>query len=193
MFDFGCGLGTWLDVLQDDGWDTHGLEPGPVQRRVAERRHRILESVPQEGSFDLVIANHVLEHVVDPLGALRELHAATAPDGQLFVSVPDLGTVHVHRSLKYAVNELHLNSFTFSGLRSLLALTGFEVEEQLDAPGWAALEGDREMRLRVLARRSAEAHFPVEEAPLTQAVESLRELGRVDAGEAEADLDEAED
>ncbi|MBA3347369.1 MAG: hypothetical protein H0T13_02295, partial [Actinobacteria bacterium] len=26
--DFGCGLGAWLDPLQERGWQTHGIEPG---------------------------------------------------------------------------------------------------------------------------------------------------------------------
>ncbi len=40
-------------------------------------------------SFDLVIANHVLEHVADPLTWLAEVAAVTGPNGHLFMALPD--------------------------------------------------------------------------------------------------------
>jgi SAM-dependent methyltransferase len=39
-------------------------------------------------SFDLVICNHVLEHVPDDRAAARELARVTAPGGQAVISVP---------------------------------------------------------------------------------------------------------
>jgi hypothetical protein len=48
--DFGCGLGGFLDVLQDRGWQTWGIEPGPRQREIAAERHRIVEEPPAEES-----------------------------------------------------------------------------------------------------------------------------------------------
>lgn len=46
------------------------------------------------GQFDLVLCNQVLEHVPDPLKAMRNLHAITAPGGLAFVSVPVVNCVH---------------------------------------------------------------------------------------------------
>lgn len=43
-----------------------------------------------DGAYDLVIANHVLEHVADDLAALGELDRISAPAGVVFLSVPDL-------------------------------------------------------------------------------------------------------
>ncbi|MEO1103194.1 MAG: methyltransferase domain-containing protein [Pseudomonadota bacterium] len=43
-----------------------------------------------EGSVDVAIANHVLEHVADDIAALRELDRITAPRGLVVLSVPDL-------------------------------------------------------------------------------------------------------
>lgn len=48
-----------------------------------------LQSIPFEaGSFDLVIANHVLEHVDDDAGALREIARVLAPGGQAILQTP---------------------------------------------------------------------------------------------------------
>lgn len=41
-----------------------------------------------EGSFDLVIANHVLEHVADDLAALREIRRTLSPGGHAILQTP---------------------------------------------------------------------------------------------------------
>ena len=41
------------------------------------------------GTFDFVVANHVLEHVTDPIGALLEWHRLLKPGGVLLISLPD--------------------------------------------------------------------------------------------------------
>lgn len=42
-----------------------------------------------DGSVDAVVCNHVLEHVGDDRAALAEIARILAPDGWLFLSVPD--------------------------------------------------------------------------------------------------------
>jgi SAM-dependent methyltransferase len=41
-----------------------------------------------EGEFDLIICNHVLEHVAEPQRALAELHRCLAPAGLLIAQTP---------------------------------------------------------------------------------------------------------
>jgi SAM-dependent methyltransferase len=41
-----------------------------------------------DGAFDALICSHVLEHVPDDAGAMRELRRVTAPDGFTLVMVP---------------------------------------------------------------------------------------------------------
>jgi SAM-dependent methyltransferase len=43
----------------------------------------------QSQTFDFVISNHVLEHVSNPIGALREWHRILKEDGILYLTVPD--------------------------------------------------------------------------------------------------------
>jgi len=59
-----------------------------------------LQSIDRtDGAYGLVIANHVLEHVADDHAALAELDRVTAPDGFLFLSVPDL--LRCERTVEY--------------------------------------------------------------------------------------------
>ena len=57
------------------GWETYGIEPSTT---VAFLRHRQLEAAPQDGTFDLVILHHVLEHVPKPLEVLRSWRRRSA-------------------------------------------------------------------------------------------------------------------
>lgn len=52
-----------------------------------------------DGAYDLVIANHVLEHVEDDHAALGELARVAGPEGVVFLSVPDL--LRVARTKEY--------------------------------------------------------------------------------------------
>jgi predicted SAM-dependent methyltransferase len=49
---------------------------------------RTLATFPDE-SVDFVIANHVLEHLEDPIGALENWARATRPKGIVFLTLPD--------------------------------------------------------------------------------------------------------
>jgi SAM-dependent methyltransferase len=48
-----------------------------------------LQRIPfPDGSFDMALCNHVLEHVDDPAAALRELHRVLKPGGRLVCQTP---------------------------------------------------------------------------------------------------------
>jgi SAM-dependent methyltransferase len=151
VLDFGCGSGALLDALQDYGWDTWGIETADDY---AFQRHRRLVAVPGEPTFDLIIANHVLEHVTDPLGLLRDLARACRRGGYMLVSVPRLDTLPTHRDYKYIINgRAHITAYTWACLRGLLARAGWMPV----APPPDRISKGRgrrtSARLRVVARR----------------------------------------
>jgi SAM-dependent methyltransferase len=77
------------------------------------------------GTFDVVICEQVLEHVVDPCAAARNLHGLCEPGGHVVVSTPFL--VRVHELPEYGMGDYW--RFTRRGLRALLEGAGLEVEE----------------------------------------------------------------
>jgi len=152
VLDFGCGSGEILDVLQDLGWTTYGIEPAAKQAFV---RHRELRDIPSSATFDLAVAHHVLEHVADPLGILRALFASLKPGGLLFVSVPRLDTLAQHRDYHYCINDrAHIVSYTTDAMAALMGMAGFEAIPLNPPPGEATRGWRAVKRLVMIGRKS---------------------------------------
>jgi len=173
--DVGCGHGKLLDKLMARGWQTYGIEPSTT---VAFLRHHCLDAPPQDGSFDLVVLHHVLEHVPEPLGLLQQLARTLRQGGVLFLSVPRLDTLPVHRDYRYCLNgRTHVVAFSEACLHGLLARAGLTLTARLDDRLDARLSDGKPMRLRLVAVRTA-APPQLPAAPLTPARRALHAYAR---------------
>ena len=94
--DVGCSAGFIADELALAGADTHGVdidEPGlaKAQTRFGDRVSFHVargESLPfDDGSVDVVVLNHIYEHVVDPQAVVDDIHRVLAPGGVLYAGV----------------------------------------------------------------------------------------------------------
>jgi SAM-dependent methyltransferase len=152
VLDFGCGEGRLLDLLQNCGWQTCGIEPA-LDR--AFQRHRRLDAIPRAAEFDLVVLLQVLEHVANPLDLLRQLAGACRVGGHLLVSVPRFDTLPLHRDYKYVLNgRAHITAYTWACLQELLSRAGWQAVAPPPAEVGKGGGGRRTTsRLRVLARR----------------------------------------
>jgi len=95
MLDVGCGSGSLLERFAERGWETYGVDPSnsavaAAARRGARVHQGTLRDQPWEpGSFQLVTFEHSLEHIGDPIDALRRARELLAPGGLLLVIVPN--------------------------------------------------------------------------------------------------------
>lgn len=140
VLDVGCGVGAFLDTMQENGWGTAGIEPGEVAAdRAREKGHQIvcqsatdpLDDAFSGQLFDLVLMSHSLEHVHSPTQALENLRPLLRPEtGRLIIEVPNLESM-----LTYWFGELslafdtprHLYMFSPDTLTRILEKTGFKV------------------------------------------------------------------
>lgn len=76
------------------------------------------------GTYDVVICEQVLEHVVDPWVAAENLRGLCVPGGHVVVSTPFL--VRVHELPMYGMHDYW--RFTPRGLRTLLERAGLQVD-----------------------------------------------------------------
>jgi len=97
--DIGCGQGTFLQLLKEQGWECHGTE---LTTDSAYRASRLGISVSvgeidenhfPAHSFDLITLWHVLEHLSEPLKTLKTLTRLLKKGGILAISTPNIDSL----------------------------------------------------------------------------------------------------
>lgn len=138
LLDFGCGSGSFLKRMADQGWDVVGLDAavGAV-RQVQEELGLtgLVGTLPhpdlQPGSFELVTMWHSIEHVHDPVGILREAYRLLVPGGKIVIACPNIESWAFER---FGANWFgldvprHLTHFTPTTLGLALQTAGFRIE-----------------------------------------------------------------
>lgn len=98
VLEVGCGAGELLAGLAARGWDTYGIDPSAAAVAAAARRgaavhEGTLEDQPwPDGDFDLIVFQHSLEHIPDPLDALARAERLLDRRGRIIVDVPNWAT-----------------------------------------------------------------------------------------------------
>lgn len=130
VLDVGASAGEFTYIMGRSGYVATGLEPNEGYAAFARRTYGVdivnaplEETVFARGAFDLITLNHVFEHLVDPLSALKQLDQWLAEDGLLFIEVPNLQGVRkqVSNTFHYA----HIWNFTPFTLKAVLSKAGF--------------------------------------------------------------------
>ena len=130
ILDVGCGTGANLLMLSKYG-DAEGVDVS--EDALAFCRERGLDKVKlgageelpyEDGTFDLVTAFDVVEHMDDDLAGLREMRRVLRPGGRVLLFVPAFMFLW---GLQDDVSH-HRRRYRMSGLRRVLEEAGFEIE-----------------------------------------------------------------
>lgn len=172
LLDAGCGPGWTLEAFRAAGFEAIGVDAS--SRAVDEARSRGLdarsldiESQPAssvlgiDAIFDVVVMLEVLEHLVDPLGALAKALNLLAPAGRIVASLPN--EIALPARLRVLCGRLpfgghddpHVRHFDASHARRLFDAAGLRVH--LERP--ISVVPPHRGLLRLLAR-PALALFP---------------------------------
>lgn len=132
VLDIGSGGGEFVYLLQSCGYDVHGIEPDVGYGTHSMNEYGIdvtLEPYDStrvvEDSFDLVTANHVVEHLRDPLNVFQGVHRALVKDGHFVVEVPNVESMYHTPSNKW--HFAHVFNFNRDTLENLGRRAGFEI------------------------------------------------------------------
>jgi SAM-dependent methyltransferase len=93
--DIGCGAGSFLDLVKGYAAVTVAIEPTKAYHGVLESKGHQVFSYGSDaarawaGKIDFAVCFSVIEHVEDPLGLLRQIHALLAPGGKALISTPN--------------------------------------------------------------------------------------------------------
>ena len=143
LLDVGCGDGSFLGLAQQNGWIVSGTECSDYAAKFVGEKLGIPVFCGELGTagypgdfFDVVTMWHVLEHVTDPRGYLREIHRILKPSGLLVLAVPivdDLAMQAAYRFIKRKKmrlfsptdREVHLYHFSPKTISAYLEETDF--------------------------------------------------------------------
>lgn len=140
ILDIGCAYGFFLRNCEEEGFKTYGIDLSSYAVTQAARitKHSKLmvanlENLPfQSDCFDIITVFDTIEHTDSPVKSLREIHRVLAPQGRLFITTPNIASLH--RFLKGQrfhafVDETHIYLFTLSALKFLVEKAGFVVDK----------------------------------------------------------------
>lgn len=137
VLDVGCGSGNLMEALRARGHgDLYGVDFDPKAIQVA-REAGLDVSVGEVSDvgrrdFDIVLMNHVIEHLPSPEDTLREVRLHLKPGGTFIVRTPNSRSFLARRfgsDWRGLEPPRHLNIFTTKSLGQLAAKTGFRPVE----------------------------------------------------------------
>ena len=135
LLEIGCGSGARLADLAAKGWQVVGQDVDAQSAHHAQSRHGVTVRVGglhslafEEEAFDCILMNHVIEHLHDPVGVLKECLRILRPGGRLVAVTPNVRSLGAK---SFGVNWLsldsprHLHLFDPFTLAKVAAMAGF--------------------------------------------------------------------
>lgn len=96
-----------LDYSEQTLWS--GSQPAREVRNRLIGEARKLDHIA-DGSYDVLLASHVLEHLADPLGALGEWHRVVRPGGHVLLAMPHYEGTFDHRRPVTSVEHMRADA-----------------------------------------------------------------------------------
>ena len=144
LLDTGAADGFLAEVLSARGWTVTAVERDPVQAERARGKCQeviaadLIDVVPKlSDRFDAIVYGDVLEHLADPVTALRCVNQTLAPGGLVVISVPNVAHLWVRLSLllgrfeyteRGILDRTHLRFFTRRTFLELLTQATLAVD-----------------------------------------------------------------
>lgn len=159
LLDLGCGDGNHLSFLKKFANQVHGSDYNMIRLERAHRGHpdieiflaNVLDYPAQDGFFDIVFFNHVIEHIPNDLGALEEIARIMKPGGLLIIGTPNEGAWWWQLAYKLQPsakrNTDHVHFYTAGDLGEKIKGKGFEIVE-INHLGWGLPHWSLDAKLR---------------------------------------------
>jgi SAM-dependent methyltransferase len=135
ILDVGCGIGYFLAVAKERGWEVYGTEYTNEAVRICEEKginmqKGVLNNENYEkDSFDIITSFEVIEHINNPNEELRNFYSLLRPGGLVYVTTPNFNSLLRYR-LKEKYNVIsypeHLSYYSPKTLTKVFQDCGFK-------------------------------------------------------------------
>lgn len=137
LLEIGCGNGLLLTTLQRRGfhklWGTDISQAALSQKNIVFRRADIEKKFPFRQRFDMIILNHVIEHLFHPALVLARCKEHLSDTGKIIIITPNSDSILLqlfkkycdglnaprhtvifsHRSMEYLKKKIHVQRLTY--------------------------------------------------------------------------------
>lgn len=135
LLDVGCGIGYFLDVAKQRGWEVYGTEYTDKAIEICAAKgitmHKgVLDpkNYPAE-SFDVITSFEVIEHINQPNPEIANMASLLRKGGYLYITTPNFNSL-LRYHLKGAYNVIcwpeHLSYYTPATLHRLMKRHGLQ-------------------------------------------------------------------
>lgn len=169
LLDVGTGLGMFLRLAKEKGFEVAGVEPNREAATELERRYGInvhcclLEDLSTRDKYDAITMLDIIEHMSDPRKAIDIVKGVLKPGGLLLIEVPVRDSfIHwivkgvyratlsrVKRPIHLVYGVHHLQYFSSRSIRAFLEENGFKV----------VMSGFDESDVKALCKRPGKGAF----------------------------------
>lgn len=138
LLDVGCGRGMFLEMASWAGFEVLGLEISktvirsvPKSIRAKIRLGNIENTLLPKNFFKVITLFNVLEHLLNPLSALRNVHSALRPGGAVLLTAPNIDSLpaKLFGQRWWGFKPDHIFFFNPQSLKELLRRSGFSMIE----------------------------------------------------------------
>jgi len=138
VLDIGCSSGILIELFKKNGFNFYGVEPNEKAYLLSTKKFNgkiffgYLSDFVKNNKikFDVVVYNHVLEHVKDIKKELKLVKKILKPAGLLVIGIPNTRNIIFSLRKKYweyLVPLEHYWHFSDRYLKKYLAKNGFEI------------------------------------------------------------------
>ncbi|MBV8361656.1 MAG: class I SAM-dependent methyltransferase [Deltaproteobacteria bacterium] len=133
LLEIGVGSGSFLELARRRNLNVAGCDISAPICRDVERRLGIkmfdggIEQIPSSESYNVIVANHVLEHSSDPLKFLSVIRKHLTDTGVLHIVVPNIDCWSAYLPGWYSYLPYHFVYFSRLTLNRALNQSGFEI------------------------------------------------------------------
>lgn len=138
LLDIGCGFGWVVAEAENRGFEAMGIDSSKVYTSLGKKTLKVRLLAVSLGAFrtterfDVIILNHVLEHIKDPVKFLQKVRTLLNPEGEVLIACPNIRSLMfwLFKERWYGLQPAqHLSQFTPQTISMVVKKSGLVIRD----------------------------------------------------------------